>query len=108
MANLAISLPLSQSPTEFCCGGPQWDEKSTKRSGNLADIGLLASGRPKQTDSNRFGPVANYGVGARWMVLTPVLCFVDLGKSKTEREQLVLLAYRLGTREVRALAQPQH
>src|SRR3954449_9487977 len=39
---------------------------------------------------------------------TRVSHFVNLRKSETEREQLVLLAYRPGTREVESFAQPQH
>jgi hypothetical protein len=38
----------------------------------------------------------------------PVSRFMNLRKSKTECEQLVLLAYRPGARETKALAQPQH
>src|SRR4051812_35229542 len=54
------------------------------------------------------GLVANSGVGRTRMVPTPVSHFVNLRKSETEREQLVLLAYRPGTREVEPFAQPQH
>jgi hypothetical protein len=38
----------------------------------------------------------------------PVSRFVNLWKSETEREQLVLLAYRPGTHEGESFAQPQH
>jgi hypothetical protein len=38
----------------------------------------------------------------------PVSRFVNLRKSETDRQQLVLLAYRPGAREIKALAQPQH
>ena len=38
----------------------------------------------------------------------PVSRFVNLRKSETEREQLVLLAYRPGTHEVESFAKPQH
>jgi hypothetical protein len=43
-----------------------------------------------------------------WTVPIPVSRFMDLRKSKTEREQSVLLAYCPDTREVKALAQLQH
>src|SRR3954453_22204956 len=39
---------------------------------------------------------------------TPISHFVNLRKSETEREQLVLLAYRPSTREVESFAQSQH
>src|SRR4051795_347228 len=42
------------------------------------------------------------------MMPTPASRFMNLGKSETEREQLVLLAYRPGTRKVESLPQPQH
>src|SRR4051812_19954983 len=39
---------------------------------------------------------------------TPVSHFVNLRQSETEREQLVLLAYRPCAREAESFAQPQH
>src|SRR4051795_1210266 len=42
------------------------------------------------------------------MMPTPASRFMNLGKSETEREQLVLLAYRPGTRKPESLPQPQH
>src|SRR4051794_16685178 len=38
----------------------------------------------------------------------PVSRFVNLRESETEREHLVLLAHRPGTREVESFTQPQH
>ena len=37
---------------------------------------------------------------------TPVSCFINLREAEAEREQLVLLAHRPGTRKTKALAQP--
>src|SRR4051812_11913245 len=39
---------------------------------------------------------------------TPVSRFMNLREAETEREQPVLLAYRPGAREIKALTQPQH
>src|SRR3954452_5341212 len=42
------------------------------------------------------------------MMAAPVSRFVNLREAETEREQPVLLAYRPGAREIKALTQPQH
>ena len=54
------------------------------------------------------GPVANSGVGRTMDCADPSSGFINLRKTETDRQQLVLFAHGPGARKPESFAQPQH